>query len=277
MTGSLHLPETAQGAEPVELLVCMHGGGYTRRYWHPMFESVSGYSFAEHMTGRGYAVFAFDLLGMGESSQPECASLLSRSTIAAASHCAARAAAAALHSPRVILTGVGHSIGGMLLITQQATHLTFDRIAVQGWANHPLVLADTDPGTLAKSLRPGYQARPRDGALRSLFYAADVPLPLIEADEAMGSVTPYCLARDALVSGIVHDAAAEITCPVFVMYGEIDTSPDPHAEVAFYTGSRDVSLVILEASAHCHNLAALRHRFWDRLDSWIVSLPAATA
>jgi pimeloyl-ACP methyl ester carboxylesterase len=273
VAGSLHLPDTRDRADPLELLVCVHGGGYTRRYWHPMFAAFPGYSFAEYMTERGYGVFAFDLLGMGESSQPEPESVLNRTKIAAASEYATRAAVEKLDSDRVVLTGIGHSIGAMMAITQQAAHRTFDRLAVLGWANQPMVLGDVSPETLANSLQAGYQPRPGGGVLRALFYAPDVPVALIEADEAIGTTTPYCLARDALVPGIVHAAAAAITCPVFVMHGEIDTSPNPHAEVPFFKGSHDVSLMVLEASAHCHNFATLRHRLWDRLDGWIGSLP----
>ena len=109
--------------------------------------------------------------------------------------------------------------------------------------------------------------------MRKLFYWPDVPQGLIEADEAAGSTTPSCLGRDALTPGIVHEASARITCPVFLMHGEIDTSPDPHGEVAFFKASPDVTLMVLERTAHCHNFATLRHRLWDRLDAWVTSTP----
>ena len=57
------------------------------------------------------------------------------------------------------------------------------------------------------------------------------------------------------------------------MHGEIDTSPDPHGEVAFFKASPDVTLMVLERTAHCHNFATLRHRLWDRLDGWVTSTP----
>ncbi len=275
---SLHLPDDLPAGAPSELLICVHGGGYTRAYWHPRFPDFPGYSFAEHVCARNRAVLAIDLLGIGESTKPEPETLLSREIVAAASHQVTTEITQGLQDgrwgrvERITTTGIGHSIGGMMVITQQAIHQSFDRLAVLGWANQPLVLAGLDPAALAASIAPGYLASPR-AQMRPLFYAPDVPKALIEADEAAGSTTPACLGRDALRPGIVHDASAAITVPVFIMHGSTDTSPNPHGEVAFFTGSDDVTLLRLPETAHCHNFATSRHRLWDRLEGWLVALP----
>ncbi len=275
---SLHLPDDFPVGAHSELLVCVHGGGYTRAYWHPQFPAFSGYSFAEHFCARNRCVLAIDLLGMGESSKPEPETLLSREIVAAAIHQVTTEVAAGLQNgkwgraERITATGVGHSIGGMMVITQQAAHGSFDRLAVLGWANQPLVLAGLDPAALAASIAPGYLASPRE-RMRALFYAPDVPKALIEADEAAGSTTPACLGRDALRPGIVHDASAAVTVPVLIMHGSVDTSPNPHGEIAFFSGSDDVALMRLPETAHCHNFATLRRRLWDRLESWIAAFP----
>ena len=275
---SLHLPDTIADRETTELLVCAHGGGYTRAYWHPNFADFPGYSLAEHFCARNYAVLAFDLLGMGESTKPEPETRLSRAIVAAASHQVTAEIAAGLQDGRwgrargIAITGIGHSIGGMMVITQQAAHRSFHRLAVLGWANQPLVLAGLDPAALAATIAPGYLVSPRE-QMRPLFYAPDVPTALIEADEATGSTTPACLGRDALLPGIVHDASASITCPVFLMHGSTDTTPHLPGEAAFFTASDDITLMRLPRTAHCHNFATLRHRLWDRLDRWIAALP----
>ena len=79
---SLHLPDDLPAGAPSELLICVHGGGYTRAYWHPRFPDFPGYSFAEHVCARNRAVLAIDLLGMGESTKPEPETLLSREIVA---------------------------------------------------------------------------------------------------------------------------------------------------------------------------------------------------
>lgn len=284
VAASLHLPDELPADGPVELLVCLHGGGYRRSYWHPTFVGPD-YSFAVYMTARGHVVLTMDHLGMGASSRPQPERQLTRLAVAAANHHVTRTVVAGLQSGRygivvkqpLHVTGVGHSIGGMMLITQAAAHRSFERVAVLGWANQPLVLSGLDPVALAATtLAEGYHASPRE-AMRPLFYLPDVPRALIEADEADGSTTPSCLGRDALTPGIVHEAAAAIRCPVFVLYGEVDTTPDPHGEVPFFKGSADVTLVVLKGAAHCHNFAARRHEFFDRFNRWIDSIPVACA
>jgi pimeloyl-ACP methyl ester carboxylesterase len=278
VAGSLHLPDAIEDGAALDLVLALHGGGYRRSYWHPAFGADDGYSFARFLTDRGKAVLALDHLGMGDSSRPERESKLSRARIAAANAQALVDTVRGLADGRyakarsISATGVGHSIGGMMLITQMAAHRGMDRVAILGWANQPMVLGDTDVAALTAGLLPeGYLPTPR-GPMRGLFYLADVPMAVVEADEANASETPCCLGRDALTPGIVHDAAAAIEVPVFLLYGAVDTSPDPYGEVAFFRGSSDVTLCVLEGSAHCQNFAGTRRAHWDRLDRWIDSL-----
>ncbi|MDE2463348.1 MAG: alpha/beta fold hydrolase [Alphaproteobacteria bacterium] len=280
VAATLFLPDDF-GPAPLELLFCLHGGGYRRGYWHPVFAG-EGYSFAAYMAARGYAVLTVDLLGMGDSFRPEPESLLSRNKIAAANNHVLsmvgeglrRGNWGALPSDDIAVTGIGHSIGGMMIITQAAEHAGLDRVAVLGWTNQPLTLAGVNVATLSEiSLPVGYHASPRN-AMRALFYAADVPTWLIEADEAHGSKTPSCLGRDALAPGIVHTASAAISAPIFLGNGNVDTSPDHWAEAAYFKSSRDITMMVLEGAAHCHNFASSRRKLWERMDRWIVGLPA---
>jgi pimeloyl-ACP methyl ester carboxylesterase len=278
VAATLHLPQSLPVDAPVELYVAVHGGGHTRGYWHLDYAGFPGYSYAEFVTGQGRALLAIDLLGMGGSTQPQPETLLSRLKVAAASHHVTSWVARGLQdgiwarAPRVVITGIGHSIGGMMVITQQAEHRSFERLAVLGWANQRLVLGGMDPADLAASIEPGYLAAPRQ-EMRPFFYGPDVPLGLIEVDEAHCSLTPACLGRDALLPGIVHAAAASITTPVFLMYGSTDTSPDPINEVPFFRSSPDVTLMVLADTAHCHNLARRRRVLWNRFEGWVNGLP----
>lgn len=275
---TLHLPDSVAADSRLELLFCLHGGGYRRSYWHPPFGSGDSYSFARYFTDRGKAVLAPDLLGMGESSKPQPESKLSSAKIAAASAQLLTQAGAALtdgswaQAASLSVTGVGHSIGGMQMIMQAAVHGGMDRVAVLGWTNQPVELAGADVADLTSDLTSGGYLPPPRQLLRNLFYLPDVPTQLIEADVVLATPTPACLGRDALTPGIVHDAAAAITVPVFVAYGVVDTSADPYREPAYFKGSSDLTLNIVEGSAHCHNFATTRRRHWQRLDRWIDSL-----
>ena len=265
IAATLHLPD-APADGPLPLIFALHGGGYTRAYWDPPFADDS-YSFARFFTNRGKAVLAIDMLGMGASSRPEPESKLDRAKIAAAHAAALAHIVARLGTASV--TGVGHSMGGLMIITQADAFPAFDRVAVLGWANEPMVLGDTDPASLRADLIPsGYLPTPRV-PMRGFFYAPDVALDLIEADEASGSTTPACLGRDALTPGIVHDAAARIAVPVLVVQSAIDTSSASGHEPAYFTASPNVELHILDGAAHCQNFASTRAEHWRKLDAWI--------
>ena len=266
IAATLHLPEDMD-APPSQLVLAVHGGGYTRNYWHPPFADDS-YSFARWFTAQGKAVLTIDMLGMGESTRPEPESSLSGAIIAAAHAEVLRQVVAGWDGP-VDVTGVGHSMGGMMIIAQAAAHPALGRVAVLGWANEPMILGDTDVATLRTGMpSSGYIASPRE-RMRVLFYAADVPIALIEADEAHGSTTPVTLGREALTPGIVHAAAASIAVPVLVVQSAVDTSPAPDKEPAYFSGSPSVELQILEGAAHCQNFAATRAAHWARINDWI--------
>ncbi|MGE4302818.1 MAG: alpha/beta hydrolase [Novosphingobium sp.] len=266
VAATLHCP-AALPEGPVDLLFAVHGGGYRRSYWHPVFADET-YSFARWFTDRGKAVLAIDMVGMGESSLPEPERRLSRAGIAAAHASALNQVIERLGRP-VNVTGIGHSMGGMMLITQAAAHPAFDRIAVLGWANEPMVLGDSDAGVLHAGLpSSGYISTPRE-AMRALFYAPDVPLHIIEADEAQGSATPATLGRDALTPGIVHDAARIIEVPVLIVQSEVDTSPNPEREIPYFSSSPDVELQIVEQAGHCQNFAGSRVKHWELLEEWM--------
>ena len=114
LAGTLYLPEHPTGGAKLELLVCLHGGGYDRRYWQP---DIPGYNFAEYFTARGYAVLALDMLGMGRSTRPEPERQLTRQIIATAHDFATRQVAQDLYNgtyasaAKVTVTGIGHSMG----------------------------------------------------------------------------------------------------------------------------------------------------------------------
>lgn len=266
IAATLHLPDGME-QPPAHLLLVIHGGGYTRDYWHPSFADDS-YSFARWFTARGRAVLAIDMLGMGGSSRPEPESRLSMAIVANA-HAEALRQVVRRWDRQPSVTGIGHSMGGMMIIAQAAAHPAMDRVAVLGWANEPMILGDTDVESLQADLIPsGYISTPRE-PMRRLFYADDVPLTLIEADEAHASTTPASLGRAALTPGVVHDAAARITAPVLVVQSVVDTSPAPDREQGYFTAAAAVELQVLEGAAHCQNFAGSRAAHWAGLNNWI--------
>ena len=266
IAASLHLPDDLPEGD-LPLLFAIHGGGFTRQYWHPTFADES-YSFARFFTGQGKAVLLIDMLGMGESSRPKPESALSRKLIAAAHAEALRQMTERLDRP-VDLTGIGHSMGAMMIVTQAAAYPVFDRLVVMGWANEPMQLGDTDVATLQERLGPGGYLPPEAEPMRRLFYWPDVPQDLIEACEASYSATPVTLGRAALTPGIVHEDAARIAVPVLLVQSALDTSPAPEEEKGYFSAAPSVELQIVPEAAHCQNFAGTRLAHWQAVADWI--------
>jgi alpha-beta hydrolase superfamily lysophospholipase len=274
ISGTLHEPT----ASPRAVLVCWPGGSYDRRYWQ--FDAAPGYSFAEHMSAQGFAVVAADHLGVGASSAPADVDSVTLEAMARA----AGAFAAKVRDlyETVPLVGVGHSLGGCISVMTQALTGAYDRVACVGY-NHgakDAVTADASGAADARAAAveqaqaffadwdAGYAIAPREPN-HPWLYAADTPADVIAADDATVTRWPRQAYVEALHAGFTAPYAPKVECPLLLAFGDHDIPEHPHDEVAFYTGSRDVTLYVLEDAAHCHNFAATRTRLWDRIGAWI--------
>jgi pimeloyl-ACP methyl ester carboxylesterase len=253
------------GTEPETVAVCLHGGGYDKRYWHFSSPGLTGFSMSEHFVERGIAVVALDTLGMGESSRPERIEDLTLEVAAAAHDEAVRGVRERFPGARIV--GIGHSLGGMLALAQQAGHRSYDRLALLGWSARTInveleadhFLADGDYRWLNRQ------------RVHHLFHWDDVPQELIAADDANLVPTPRTLEDAAFQPGISEAHAGAIDVPLFIGLGERDVSRDPRGEPALYPRAYDITLYILGRSGHCHNFASTRRTLWDRLLGWACS------
>jgi alpha-beta hydrolase superfamily lysophospholipase len=274
VAASLFLPCREEIGRSV--VVGFHGGGYTRSYFHVDVPGRDGYSMAEHLTRHGHVVVTVDQFGVGDSTRPADGAYVTVDAVADVHHatCSAlreslAAGTLAADLPPIAaasLTGIGHSIGGSLLVVQQARHGSFDRIAVLGTTLLPREWG----GEFAFDVESGYAVFDRS-ALRSGFYWDDVPDDVIEADARHETTMPVGVVP---ASDVAAAEAAAVRVPVFVGFGERDVSPDPRSEIALYTGSTDLTLHILSRSGHCSNFASGRRALWNRIAGWIDDTPA---
>jgi len=304
LAASVHLPDIAAAA-PRAVLVCWPGGSYGRAYWDMQIPGYPGYSFADHVTAQGYLVVTADPLGVGASSKPGDGDRVNLETMSAA--CAAfveqvRALLAAgapelggVELPEIPVVGVGHSLGACLTVVTQARHRCYDAVALLGFTHGQKELSVTavgaataDPDATAHTLREAAseQARaffgdtwddvyglvPREPH-HGWLHRPNVPPAVIAADDAAAVRWPRQSYVDALLVGYSAGFAAQLDCSIFVGFGDHDVPPVPHADVAFYTRSPDVTLYVLPDAAHCHNFAATRTQLWDRIDRWAGALP----
>ena len=141
LSATVHVPSPEHGP-PRAVLVCWPGGSYSRAYWDMHIPGHRGYSFAEHMTDRGFVVIAVDPLGAGASSRPSEVDAVNLQTMAAAAAefvrqlrtlmAVGELASRLAPLEDVPLVAVGHSLGGCLAIVEQALHGSYDAVANLG-------------------------------------------------------------------------------------------------------------------------------------------------
>ncbi|MFC7362438.1 hypothetical protein [Nocardioides astragali] len=306
--GETHVAATvyapADLAGPATVVCAFPGGGYGRRYYEIDHVDVHGPGQASWHAARGIVFVAFDPYGDGDGTHLPEESRGLRETCAAM-HQATTSIKSMLEggtlwpqsAPVTVdrLVGVGHSLGGMQLVAQQAWHSTFDAVAVLGWSCVQTVVPTAD-GKDFLSPHHDPSAAALDAAwagplvdershLRFAYYWDDVSPGLVEEEMGVGFpvrtadplpawITPRFppFAAVCLEPGIVGEEAASITVPVFISAGERDVLKDLGQEVPAYSASRDITMFKVPRCAHMHNLSPQRELLWDRLHRWVVSL-----
>ena len=86
---------------------------------------------------------------------------------------------------------------------------------------------------------------------------------------AFSRTTPGA-AKYMLSRGVVAEEAARIECPVFLGFGERDTSMHPRQEPAGYLRANDIQLAIIPGMAHGQNFNGRRRELWERLHPWVL-------
>jgi alpha-beta hydrolase superfamily lysophospholipase len=290
IAATAHVPAEID-EQDVKVLVCWPGGSYGRNYWDIQLPGRHGYSFAEHMTARGFVVIAADPLGVGDSGRPEDGTLCTYEALADAAHGAVQLVrdrltegTLAADLPPVAaarIVGVGHSMGGGLVVLQQARWRSYDAISVLGYthgAKARAVPSGDDAARRATAVDQakgfwGDQWQARYGVVdkaphQNWLNGPDAPADIVAADNANAVVwaaEPYI---DALHVGFTAAYAARVAAPVMIAFGEFDIAEQPRDEAAFYERSDDITLFVVAGSYHCHNFQHGRARLWDRLGAW---------
>lgn len=299
-TAWLFLPDDPGTAHAAVL--ALPGGTYDKHYWHLDVPGYPGYSFAEHLADRGYIVVALDHLGVGHSTDPRASGtpgleLLAKGDAAVAGQLRAALRSGELAAPvpclDIPVVGAGHSMGACLTTMVQSATRPYDAVVLLGYGVQITnVHNDTDADEIEAGVQQGLETLrwmngfPPDAQWgvvqrahlrRPLFHAPDVPDAVVAADDAVESRVPLRAAASAITPGYVEKYAEAVDVPVFLGYGDLlDVSPEPRAEVLNYRNSGDVTLYLVEGSAHCHNFAGNRAALWDRIAGWIPTATTST-
>jgi pimeloyl-ACP methyl ester carboxylesterase len=245
--GELCLPS---GRSPSTVLLGLHGITYTHLYWNSGYRPET-YSFARYMTSAGYATFAIDRLGYGQSSHPP-AELVTLDSQAATAHAIVQALRAGKvggrRFDRVVL--VGHSYGTATSWLESSQYNDADAVIGTGWGStiqpHPLARffsgfypAQADPKFADKGLPPGYYTSMPGGRNQNFLYdLSNVEPAVIDYDQnvlrdtvADGEAASFYNRYGAITAGLYEPGTSdealvplsqhtkEIKIPVFTVNG----------------------------------------------------------
>ncbi len=267
-------------SEPVVLL-CFPGIGYNKAYYHMEISGfdVYTYSFATEMADRGYIVICLDPLGIGESSTPDGTRLnlavMATANTVVTRQIQERLRAGALCSDlppleKVTCIGIGHGLGAFLLVEQQAQARSFAALALLGYTNSPIApfLKDEITQCLYPGLLQNYQGVSLED-WEAFAYGNNIPPDeILEAEGDCFSEVPLAVWEEIQKPELMLPRAAAIDVPVFLANADLDLSADFFGEPATYPASRDITLLRLAESGHCHHFAPTRHLLWKRLALW---------
>lgn len=284
--------------EPLPIaFVCLPGGAMSRRYFDLQAGDDDSYSFARQMAARGFVSVLVDPLGVGESSRPADSYALSAELLAEANGYVTEQVLHKLRKgtinnniadiPKVASIGLGHSMGAMLTILQQAEFGQHAGLAVLGFstrglpeylspearelARDPAAARRAAPRLARAMFREDYPAigRSEDGA--ALYAGANAERRGVEAIKAARERLLPVPAFQSMLPGNVAAEAARIDVPVFVGLGERDMAGPPLEAPKAFSGSPAVSFHLLPQAGHSHFLFPARAGLFDALAAWAQS------
>jgi pimeloyl-ACP methyl ester carboxylesterase len=286
-------PAVLQLATPL-VLCCLPGAALSRAYYDLVSNGDATFSFARRMTSAGFVVVTLDLIGAGESSRPADGYQITPDVIAAANEQAIEQILDKIRSgtlvaalpalPQLVAIGIGHSLGAVSSIIQQARFATYQGLVLLGYGGDGLPVELT-PEELcfandATAMRANIVRLSRTRYAEPYWQLAGSPRTQEvfggggdkQAMIALRGARTGLLATAGLFSMIPGSTAAEsaaIDVPVFLGIGDRDICGPPHKIPASFAGSRDVTLVVLGDTGHTHFVFPSCTYLVARISSWL--------
>lgn len=295
MAAAIFVPERPRAA-PLALF-CTPGGAMNRGYFDLRAAAAPAeFSFAAQLTAAGCHVIALDPLGIGDSTRPADGHALTPDVLAQALAIACATlrrelgdgslTGQPLNSLRSV--GVGHSMGAMLTAMAQAQHGGHEALMLFGFGTQGLTSALTaqeaalahDPAAAranlirlarARSADPYPQiARTQQG--RELFGGERADRRGVEALQAARAPLLVTAGLFSMIPGSCAPECAQLATPLLLALGDRDIAGAPHELPASFPASRDITLLVLPETGHCHFLFDSRRSLFARAAQWCASV-----
>lgn len=275
-------------------LICLPGGSINRRYYDLGGDERPSYSFARCMAQSGMITVSIDHLGVGESTRPADEFALTPNVLAAANAHATGQVVEGLKDgslvpdlrplPDLATIGVGHSMGGMLTVMQQAIDPRHIALVLLGHSNggqikylpqsaHGLIGVPEAIADQIAAIAREFQATAAPDRLesperRAIFYGEKAERDGVEALKQARDVLLAVAGMQTLIPGSIAPQMKTIKVPVFLGVGDQDIVGPTHAIPSILPNSRDISLLVLPDTGHCHFIFASRHSLFERIARW---------
>ena len=252
-------------------VLLLHGLSYTKEAW-----DFPGYSVAQKLAAAGYAVFAIDRLGYGESKLENGYQVLHESYAGQASQIVQQLRKQGFQ--HVVLGG--HSAGAGATELEAGLFADVDAIMALGWHHRPSNQLGQDffTGDTPRALQDDYEyflATPKHRA--EMFYEPDADPAVVEADTKAAVPTPSgeILTINKQPSRFV---VGKIKVPVFLQFGEKDRLFEleyakMHAEE--FRSSPSVTVDVVPGAGHTFMLTKNGIAGTERMVNWLRSRPEA--
>lgn len=270
---------SAQSRSGRTLQVAIHGASYNHSYWAVPAINGRDYSYVEFMARKGYPVLALDLLGTGESDQPD-GDFLNLSETSASVHqvlSALRGAGSPIDRrfERIVL--VGHSNGTLTSTRTQGVYGSADGIVATGWVHMPHRIPI--PESTLGALMANPYIRTNEALRRQLFYhepQADAAVVRYDIDSladqiARGQLTDLFRAS---VEEPAQSRSRDVKVPILIQLGDYDVlapSAMAAAEAQFFSRAAAVAVQTLSDTGHCFNTHLTNRQSWDGIAAWLAA------
>jgi pimeloyl-ACP methyl ester carboxylesterase len=289
VSGHLVAPEAGLGSGPRAVTVYLHGLGYGEFYWR--FRAVPGYDFAAAQARAGHVSVVIDRLGYDSSGHPD-----GRDSCTGSEADVAHQIVGALRTggyrigtragvPFARVALAGHSMGSVISQVEAYSFRDIDALVITAYADQdqtPVLLSESATtglvcaagGQTAEDGGPGGYAyfgqTPEDS--RAMMYHNASPA-VIAAAGALRNLDPCGLIGSMPQTQLANQLElGTVTVPVLIVCGSDDAlfgADGCSRQQDHYSGSPDVSTVVIGGTGHALALERTRKRLQAAVWTWL--------